>query len=188
LFPFSASIKKARFTRAYLTRHLPPTGFLTLPTVCFLLDPLALFHASNTLGILSSGRFPPNRAFYIFRCRRPSWRWIVPTETGSALTFKVFFPAGIRHSPELLALLEKAAALLIFNSLRSSPGLPWPAIHDASPPELLRMLEPRPSHRMPYRVLRNNPVGWSSKRLPPFLSFLHLVSDPPVRPPTRPSS
>jgi len=128
LFPFSASIKKARSPRAYLTRHLPPTGFLTLPAVYFLLDPLALFHASNTLGVLSSGRFPPNRAFYIFRSRRPSWRWIVPTEIGSALTFRVFLPAGIRHSPALLALHEKAAALLIFNSLRSSPGLPWPAI------------------------------------------------------------
>jgi hypothetical protein len=48
----------ARSTRAYLTRHLPPTGFLTLLTVSFSRSPLALFHASAAHGVHPSGLFP----------------------------------------------------------------------------------------------------------------------------------
>jgi hypothetical protein len=61
--PFSASVGRTRFTRACLTRHLPPTGFLTLLTVYFPSDPLAFFHARNTHGVLSSGHFPPGKVF-----------------------------------------------------------------------------------------------------------------------------
>lgn len=55
--PFSASIRKTRFPRACLTRHLPPPGFFILLTCCFPSDPLALFHASNALGVRSFRAF-----------------------------------------------------------------------------------------------------------------------------------
>lgn len=48
----------ARSTRAYLTRHLPPSEFLTLLTVSFLQNLSALFHADTAQGFPLQGFFP----------------------------------------------------------------------------------------------------------------------------------
>lgn len=73
-----------------------------------------------------------------------------------------FFPCRDSTLPKrCLHTDQKAAALLIFNSLRTSPELPWPAVHGTSPLELCLTPQPKPLRRLPSRVLRNNPIGLS---------------------------
>ena len=49
---------EARFSQAYLTRHLPTSGFLTLLPACVFHSLPALFHAGNALRVFLQGFFP----------------------------------------------------------------------------------------------------------------------------------
>jgi hypothetical protein len=62
LVPFSDMTTEARFTRAYLTRHLPSPGFLTLLTVYVLDSFLALFHARAAPGVFSLQGVSPSQS------------------------------------------------------------------------------------------------------------------------------
>jgi len=86
------------------------------------------FMPVTLLGFCLQGVFPRTELSASFDPDDPPGVGLCQPKPAQPSPSRFFSPAGIRHSPELLALPEKAAALLIFNSLRSSPGLPWPAI------------------------------------------------------------
>jgi hypothetical protein len=56
--PTAHAAPEARFTRVYLARHLPASGFLTLLPVCFLQNLPALFHAGSAHGVFLQGLSP----------------------------------------------------------------------------------------------------------------------------------
>jgi hypothetical protein len=56
--PSTRKPERVYLTPVYLTGYVPPTGFLTLTTVCSSLERLALFHARNVHGVLLSRGFP----------------------------------------------------------------------------------------------------------------------------------
>lgn len=57
--PFSVfRIPEARFSRVYLARHLPSSGFRTLLTVSFLRNPPAVFQTGTLLGFSLQGFSP----------------------------------------------------------------------------------------------------------------------------------
>jgi len=53
------SAVEARYSRVYLTRHLPASGFHTLLPAYFFRSLPALFHAGNALRVFLQGLSPP---------------------------------------------------------------------------------------------------------------------------------
>jgi hypothetical protein len=57
--PSALELRRVHYTPVYLTEYVPPSGFYTLSTAYSSPERLALFHASNALGVLLSRDFPP---------------------------------------------------------------------------------------------------------------------------------
>jgi hypothetical protein len=129
------SAVEARFTRAYLTRHLPTSGFRTLLPACVFHSLPALFHAGNALRVFLQG-FSPSQSlrplsepvtfvtFALCTRSRPSRPGENPSEVrrlqGFALCEDSPPPtSGVNHQ-------STTAALLVFRPLGSSPRQ-WPA-------------------------------------------------------------
>jgi hypothetical protein len=120
---------EARSPRAYLTRHLPTSGFRTLLPVYVFLGFPALFHAGNALRVFLQGLFPPQSlrplsesvtfmVLVLLTCRpqvAPSA--FDPSPSPSRLRSLRGFATvgrGVSHS-------STTAALLVFRPLGSSP-------------------------------------------------------------------
>jgi len=82
--PLQREALRVHLTRVYLTRYGPPSGFLNLLTVCSSLRPVALFHATGTLGV-SLWRFPPVAAPLPRRGWWPRLRRILSPHTSAGL-------------------------------------------------------------------------------------------------------
>jgi hypothetical protein len=88
-----------------------------------------------------------------------------------------------RRDPTLapwLLTTDQAVTLMTFHSLGNSPEPPWRRFRFASPHELPQTPQLAPKRRTLSRVLRNRSVGWSLARLPPLMSFVHLVPNSPI--------
>jgi hypothetical protein len=62
-------------SRVYLARFVPPSGFLTLLTVCSSPCLPALFHAGTLMGFHPPGVSPPGEQPFLIEGALPSWRF-----------------------------------------------------------------------------------------------------------------
>ncbi len=181
--PSAPPAPKARSTRACLTRHLPPPGFLTLLTVSFLQSPPALFHAGHTHGVFTFRAFPLREAFVPFRARLPSCRWPpLIKKPAVGLAFKALLLAKIRHSTRPIHLRPTPSRCPPgFSALQGFP-LQCPGTAFTIPPLMAfpaaaatQEQAPRKTEAPPdLQGLTNTGAGLPLSRLPPLLNSLHL--------------
>jgi len=151
-------------------------------TACFLPNLPALFHAGSARGVLPLQGLSPSRSL-----RALSDAGAFMGFAANRATFKALLPVRIRHLPQWGEPSREAAALLGFPLSREFlPGTAC-GVCRRSPQELRRGPKLRnpcgplhSCHELLYRVLTTPGPAWPLSRLPPLLSFLHLVSEPPV--------
>jgi len=121
---------EARSSRAYLTRHLPTSGFRTLLPACVFRSLPALFHAGNALRVFLQGFFPSQSlrplsepVSFVVLAVRLNWppsclgnRRLELASPSRPCSLRRFATArrGVNHEPT-------TAALLAFGPLGISP-------------------------------------------------------------------
>jgi hypothetical protein len=190
--PFSVlRAPEARFSRVYLTRHLPSSGFRTLMTVCFLRSPPAMFQTRNAHGVFPSGLFPPAEPSKPFgfdplpgvglahRNRFDTTHW------HRASPSRLYSLQGFDTETDGMSHRQTAAALLVFSPSReflpvAAHSLRCGSPHGLHSSHMLQNRGPRAMEAMSLQGLDINRTGLSLTRLPPLLGFAHLLSKRPV--------
>jgi hypothetical protein len=139
--PLAPWVREIHLSRGYLTRFVPPSGFLNLLTVSASPHFAALFHAADTLGF-SLQSFPLSRSRYASRRPLPSCRSVtqdLPSEKGRpsiAVAFRALLPSRIRCLR--FAVILSGCPLLSWDSssLGFSLSSPWRVLPPPSPPAL----------------------------------------------------
>lgn len=179
---------EARSSRAYLTRHLPASGFHTLLPACVFRSLPTLFHAGNARRVFLQGFFPPQSlrplsepvTFLVLAVRpsRPSGcpenRRLELASPSRVYSLRGFATAGrgVNHEPT-------TAALLVFGPLGISPlrrpdRLRKPFPSGASQRSQRRACA-RPRLAAALQGIDHRKVSSSLARLLPLLAFSHLI-------------
>lgn len=162
--PFSVfRVPEARFSRVYLARHLPPSGFHTLMTVCFLRNPPAMFQTGTLLGFSLQG-ISPLQSLRILSDSIPFMMLALRTRTAcaaralSAPSSRLYSLQGFATASAGVSHRKTAAALMVFCLLGVSFQSP-PAAHATdplmgfTPATSSRTEAPEPWRKCPSRVL-----------------------------------
>jgi hypothetical protein len=131
--PSAYELKRVHFTPVCLTGYGPPSGFLTLSTVCSSLERPALFHASNAHGVLLSRDFPSQPGPTARRCRVTLLAFLLTSATNNhcrCLAPDPCKPLNLQSRPFV------AFRALLRLRIRTVGGLLYPEPSDRFPPEL----------------------------------------------------
>ena len=116
--PLAPWVREIHSPRVYLTRFVPPSGFLNLLTAFPSPYLAALFHAADTLGF-SLQSFPLSRSRYVSQRPLPSCRSVTATSLPKKGDPRRPSPSGLCSPRESVA----SGSLLHLPAARYSPGI-----------------------------------------------------------------